>query len=223
MFSKLKIRGFEQGRLTIAACWQEPILCKIQHRKIETLWKTSQFWGHFSDRTSEPSNIMKVLPFLFHAAKSLFSCHSPDAICSAIRIWCILFLFVNGQGDELMETLGWFVCGCCISVKRGASVEDSQMRWQGRKKSQDSISRSQRSWRLSLIQRYLLKTYLWRWELKDQSARFCHLNLTELTHAVSSGITTTSIRWWAKEESHSNVASVQSKRCKRTSSQLKLD
>ncbi len=90
-------------------------------------------------------------------------------------------------------------------------------------KKSHSIYRSQRSWRLSLIQRYLLKTYLWRWELKDQSPRFCHLNLTELTHVVSSGITTTSIRWWAKEESHSNVASVQSKRCKRTSSRLKLD
>lgn len=229
VFSKIPVFQIENKRLrtrqvTKAACRQDQSRLRFSTKSTVTLWKTSRFWGRFSDRTSEPSNIMKVLPFFCSMReKSLFSGHSPDAI---------FFLFVNG-GDEVMETLSWFVAALHQCETRRFSWRQPGTLARPEKKPGFSYPGGKGLygvWRLSLIRRFCLKTYLyiiyiyiylWRWELKDQSPRLCHQKLTELTHVVSSGSRT--IRWWAKEKSHRNVASVQSKRCKRTSSRQKLD
>lgn len=160
VFSKIPVFQIENKRLrtrqvTKAACRQDQSRLRFSTKSTVTLWKTSRFWGRFSDRTSEPSNIMKVLPFFCSMReKSLFSGHSPDAI---------FFLFVNG-GDEVMETLSWFVAALHQCETRRFSWRQPGTLARPEKKPGFSYPGGKGLygvWRLSLIRRFCLKTYLY--------------------------------------------------------------
>lgn len=228
VFSKIPVFQIENKRLrtrqvTKAACRQDQSRLGFSTKStVDTMKDFSILGSLFRPH---------IWAIKYHESTAIFLFHAGKKLVFGSFAWCNLLVVCKWRrwSDGNFE----LICGGTASVWN-AALQLKAARYAGKagKKARIFISRWRRSvWSLKTvldteillenISLYNIYIYLWRWELKDQSPRLCHQKLTELTHVVSSGSRT--IRWWAKEKSHRNVASVQSKRCKRTSSRQKLD
>ena len=229
VFSKIPVFQIENKRLrtrqvTKAACRQDQSRLGFSTKStVDTMKDFSILGSLFRPH---------IWAIKYHESTAIFLFHAGKELVFGSFAWCNLIFVCKWRrwSDGNFE----LICGGTASVWN-AALQLKAARYAGKAGKKPGFSYPGGEglygvWRLSLIRRFCLKTYLyiiyiyiylWRWELKDQSPRLCHQKLTELTHVVSSGSRT--IRWWAKEKSHRNVASVQSKRCKRTSSRQKPD